>query len=139
MKHVAVFLGAISNSERRARVLLVVLFPIAALIGLMAAIWFPYNVDEGIFISVSHNVMERSLYALSAYDGADVPFQPGISTGPTVLFPTALAMSVLGDTKLATRVVPLVYTLLFWSLTCVIAWRIYGTWASVHRPGLPVY
>lgn len=53
--------------------------------------------DQAVFAAAAKNIVFGKGYALSNFDKL-VPFSPGISTGPVVIFPAALAIAVFGNT-----------------------------------------
>jgi hypothetical protein len=115
---------------RRAVLLLTTLVALGALITYRLdrypAPWY----DEGVNLQAARNFAERGLYGLE-YDGRVQPFDPQMTTGPTVIGPVAAVFRVFGEGVLQARAVMAAYALLaalglFW-----VAAELFGYWVGV--------
>lgn len=83
--------------------------------------WF----DEGIYLQVSRNVVERHEYFARSADGVR-DYTPVVGVGPTLLLPIALALKLGGASLGAARVVPLLYLAAASALLFLAARRLFG-------------
>jgi 4-amino-4-deoxy-L-arabinose transferase-like glycosyltransferase len=78
--------------------------------------WF----DEGSYLQVARNLVERHEYAAVSADGTR-DYAPVVGVGPTMLLPIALAFRLVGVSLEAARIVPAIYlivgTVLVWSVS----------------------
>jgi 4-amino-4-deoxy-L-arabinose transferase-like glycosyltransferase len=86
--------------------------------------------DEGVNLQAARNLAESGRYGL-AYDGFVQPFDPQMTTGPTVIGPVAASFRVFGPGVLQARAVMAAYALvaglgLFW-----VTARLFGPLAGV--------
>jgi 4-amino-4-deoxy-L-arabinose transferase-like glycosyltransferase len=88
--------------------------------------WF----DEGIYLNVSRNVVERHAYFARSADGTR-DYAPVVGVGPTVLLPVALALRLGGMSLEAARVVPVLYLAAATGLLFGAVRRLFGARAAV--------
>jgi 4-amino-4-deoxy-L-arabinose transferase-like glycosyltransferase len=85
-------------------------------------IWF----DEGVNLQVSKNLAQLNQYGIASSDGFR-PFDPWVTTGPTVLVPIALAFKLMGIGLLQARLVMALYSLLTVFFFFLLAEHLFGT------------
>lgn len=96
--------------------------------------------DEAFNLTVPRNLLAGLGYASDgALSGSTItPFDPRISTGPTVLLPVTAVLAAGIDPVLAARMIPLAY----WGLLLVGLWilgrRIGGRWAALAAVAVPL-
>jgi 4-amino-4-deoxy-L-arabinose transferase-like glycosyltransferase len=123
---------SISKSTLRSKIILffilileLVLIPISALIGLRGSI----NYDEAYFLQAPSSLVKEGTYS-TTYDGG-LNFDPGISTGPTVLLPIGLSFKLFGIGIVQARFVMLVYFLLMITMTFQVCKTLFGGTSAV--------
>ncbi|MBM3744441.1 MAG: hypothetical protein FJW34_01425 [Acidobacteria bacterium] len=77
-----------------------------------AAVNLPLTFDESFNITVPRNLVSKGVYGTATIRGV-VPFDPAISTGPTVLLPVAVSQRIGGIGLLQSRVVAVLFFGLF--------------------------
>lgn len=110
----------------------------AAMVALtVAAFRVPVGYDEAYNLQVVHNVLAGNGYATNGalFAGEPVPFDPYISTGPTLLLPIAGVSLLLGEHLWVFRLVPLFAFIAlgagWWSLGRRLAGGAWGGLAAV--------
>ncbi len=105
--------------------LALVLIPISAFICLRGSI----NYDEAYFLQAPSSLVREGAYR-TTYDGG-MNFDPGISTGPTVLLPIGLIFKLFGIGIAQARFVMLVYFLLMITMTFQVCKTIFSGASAV--------
>lgn len=80
--------------------------------------------DEGIILQAAWNLAERGVYGLRSSEGMR-PFDPALTTGPTVVLPVALAFKLFGVGLAQGRAVMGLYTILTVIALYVLVQRLY--------------
>jgi 4-amino-4-deoxy-L-arabinose transferase-like glycosyltransferase len=105
--------------------LALVLIPISTLISIHGSI----NFDEAFLLQAPTSMVKQGTYS-TTYDGGQ-NFDPGFSTGPTVLLPIGLIFKVFGIGIVQARLVILVYFFLTIIITFHISKTLYGSISAV--------
>ncbi|GAA2462853.1 hypothetical protein [Agromyces soli] len=96
--------------------------------------------DEAFNLTVPLNLLSGLGYSSDgALSGSEItPFDPRISTGPTVLLPVAAVLATGMDPVLGARLVPLAFWALLLAGLWVLGRRIAGRWAALLAVALPL-
>jgi hypothetical protein len=129
----------------RARTVLFWALAAALLIGHAVVAWHSLVVwrlweDEAFNLTVPRNLLAGLGYSSDgALSGSTItPFDPRISTGPTVLLPVAAVLATGIDMVIGARLVPLAYWLLLLVGLAIIGRRIGGRWAALLAVAVPL-
>ena len=96
----------------------------------------PVGFDGAIDLQASVNIVNNGHYASfgALQNGQDKIFDPGISTGPSVLLPIALVFKIFGVGVVQARIVMLIFYL---ATICLISWYVYmrsRSWLTILAP-----
>jgi len=105
-------------------ILALVLIPVSAYISIHGSV----NFDEAYFLQAPTSMIVDGTYS-TRYDGGR-NFDPGLSTGPTVLLPIGLMFKVFGIGIIQARLVMLVYFLLMMWMTFYVSKTLFGSIAT---------
>lgn len=92
--------------------------------------WPSTWIDEGFITAGAKSLAVHGHYALRSSDGWRTLDQPLIASGPGIVLPVALAMSLLGPGVMQARLVALTFMVLAALLVYVLAHRLAGPWAG---------
>ncbi|GAA5147366.1 hypothetical protein GCM10025768_07290 [Microbacterium pseudoresistens] len=96
--------------------------------------------DEAFNLTVPLNLLSGLGYASDGtLSGSSItPFDPRISTGPTVLLPVAAVLALGADTVMGARLVPLAFWMLLLAGAGVLGHRLGGRWAALLAAAVPL-
>ena len=99
------------------------------------------EVDESINLTVVRNLALGNGYATNQVDGYGnifTQFDPNVSTGPTVLLPSALLWAITDGNIMVIRLIPLALFLLYVISLFMIFWRTWGIPAALCAISVPL-
>lgn len=96
--------------------------------------------DEAFNLTVPRNLLAGLGYASDgALSGSTItPFDPRISTGPTVLLPVTLVLAAGADAVIGARLVPVAFWLLLVGGLAALGHRVAGRWAALIAAAVPL-
>lgn len=108
----------------------------------MVSLWrLPLEYDEAFNFTVVKNLAERWYYGSYGAvwgGGTSVPFDPYITTGPTVIVPTALIWAATNGTLWVARLVPVAFFGAYIGGVWMLAKRHVDRWQRLGMIGLPL-
>jgi len=87
------------------------------------------NFDEALFLQVPSSLVTEGSYS-TTYDGG-MPFDPWVTTGPTVLLPIYLVFTYFGIGIFQARIIMLIYFLLMLSISFLTSRRLFGIASAI--------
>jgi len=96
--------------------------------------------DESYLLVVIRNIASGGGYVddgVSFFTTGE-PFHPYISTGPTLLLPSALVWKITGGSLMATRLVPLAFFVVYLAATAGLFHQWRGRWAALAAVAAPL-
>ncbi len=87
------------------------------------------NFDEALFLQVPSSLVTQGSYS-TTYDGG-MPFDPWVTTGPTVLLPIYLVFNYFGIGIYQARIIMLIYFLLMLSISFLTSRHLFGIASAI--------